>query len=214
MRLVLLPIVYNAMAAKEHLHSHPLFVAMDREMRKSSYWPLVSHPSDHGTSEENGARSSALFSGPRHLATTIAKYMFLFPSLEEVETTKRLRTTFVDTMKMSSQDVKADAPSAPRPPNTAQDDRTAAPQDTPEDLAGAKGLFDMLISGNRTLQQVNSQSTASAGPARSAAPDYRRQLADLQASINFVSNEVSFVKASLISLMQMVHVMMQRNDSE
>ena len=44
MRLVLLPIVYNAMAAKKHLHSHPLFIAMDAEMRRSNYWPLVSHP--------------------------------------------------------------------------------------------------------------------------------------------------------------------------
>ncbi len=44
MRLVLLPIVYNAMGDKANLRAHPLFVAMDREMRRSNYWPLVHHP--------------------------------------------------------------------------------------------------------------------------------------------------------------------------
>ncbi len=44
MRLVLLPIVYNAMGDKANLRTHPLFVAMDREMRRSNYWPLVHHP--------------------------------------------------------------------------------------------------------------------------------------------------------------------------
>ena len=44
MRLVLMPIVYNAMGDRANLRAHPLFVAMDREIRRSTYWPLVSHP--------------------------------------------------------------------------------------------------------------------------------------------------------------------------
>jgi hypothetical protein len=44
MRLVLLPIVYNAMGDKAKLRSHPLFVAMDREIRRTNYWPLIYHP--------------------------------------------------------------------------------------------------------------------------------------------------------------------------
>ena len=41
LRLVLVPIVYNAMAQREELHGHPLFRALHRSLRGSSYWPLL-----------------------------------------------------------------------------------------------------------------------------------------------------------------------------
>ena len=41
LRLVLLPIVYNALAQREDLHSHPLFQALHRTLRPSTYWPLL-----------------------------------------------------------------------------------------------------------------------------------------------------------------------------
>ena len=45
LRLVLLPIVYNAMAAKENLRTLPLFIALQKAMRASSYDRLLRHPS-------------------------------------------------------------------------------------------------------------------------------------------------------------------------
>ena len=44
LRLILLPIVYNAMAQRENLRSLPLFRALQRAMRASSYDPLLRHP--------------------------------------------------------------------------------------------------------------------------------------------------------------------------
>ena len=45
LRLILLPIVYNAMAAKESLWKLPLFVALQQAMRASTYNKLLRHPS-------------------------------------------------------------------------------------------------------------------------------------------------------------------------
>ena len=44
LRLVLLPIVYNAMAAKEAQRKLPLFHALAAALRRSSYYPLLKHP--------------------------------------------------------------------------------------------------------------------------------------------------------------------------
>jgi len=171
MRLVLLPIVYNAMADRKDLRSHPLFVAMDREMRRSSYWPLVSHPPFLPVVQTNpAAPSEPVFHGPKDLTATIAKYMFLFPSLEEVEHSKRLRTTFVDTQIMQRVTEESGGPQFTDPMmvsmKTAKRARGDADwsndeydygdeattnithkektEDTPEDLAGAKVRFWLL----------------------------------------------------------------------
>ncbi len=42
---MLLPIVYNAMAAKENLRTLPLFKALTQAMRASTYDRLLRHPS-------------------------------------------------------------------------------------------------------------------------------------------------------------------------
>ena len=44
LRLVLLPIVYNAMAQKRNLRSLPLFIALAAAMRRSAYYQLLKHP--------------------------------------------------------------------------------------------------------------------------------------------------------------------------
>lgn len=41
LRLVLAPIVYNALAQREDMHTNPLFRALHRELRASTYWPLL-----------------------------------------------------------------------------------------------------------------------------------------------------------------------------
>lgn len=41
---MLLPIVYNAMAAKEAQRKLPLFHALAAALRRSSYYPLLKHP--------------------------------------------------------------------------------------------------------------------------------------------------------------------------
>lgn len=57
LRLILLPIVYNAMAGKENLRALPLFIALQQAMRASTYNKLLRHPSsDPITSEAREQR--------------------------------------------------------------------------------------------------------------------------------------------------------------
>jgi hypothetical protein len=44
LRLILLPIVYNAMALKREMRALPLFLALEAALRASSYYPLLNHP--------------------------------------------------------------------------------------------------------------------------------------------------------------------------
>lgn len=99
LRLVLLPIVYNALATKEELQSHPLFLPLHTAMKNSSYWPLLLKPGSEnfpGKGDDSDTQvSEKLFDGPKLVETTALKYMFVFDSLEDVEISKRLRTTSV-----------------------------------------------------------------------------------------------------------------------
>lgn len=95
LRLVLLPIVYNAMASREELQTHPLFKPLHDAMQASSYWPLVIKPSLVNISEDVVDGGGKLFDGPKEVEKTAQKYMFMFESIEDVEYTKRLRTTNV-----------------------------------------------------------------------------------------------------------------------
>jgi hypothetical protein len=45
LRLVLLPIVYNAMAQRSDLRITPFFKALHRTMKRSTYYPLLRLPS-------------------------------------------------------------------------------------------------------------------------------------------------------------------------
>eukprot|EP00204_Picochlorum_oklahomense_P000599 CAMPEP_0118800452 /NCGR_PEP_ID=MMETSP1161-20130426/2345_1 /TAXON_ID=249345 /ORGANISM="Picochlorum oklahomensis, Strain CCMP2329" /LENGTH=434 /DNA_ID=CAMNT_0006728279 /DNA_START=129 /DNA_END=1433 /DNA_ORIENTATION=- len=98
LRLVLLPIVYNAMSCKEELRAHPLFPPLYRAMRHSSYWPLLLDPGKDilrklDATILHGDGSNKVFDGPKLVESTAMKYMFMFRSLEEMEISKRLRTT-------------------------------------------------------------------------------------------------------------------------
>lgn len=103
LRLVLLPIVYNALVTREDLRATPLFRALHRVMRASSYWPLLRLPSsdvmrqcdaDTGIAHPfPNAFTQVLFAGPTSLDSTAIKYMFMFRSHEEMEASKRTRTT-------------------------------------------------------------------------------------------------------------------------
>ncbi|CAL8465868.1 g5404 [Coccomyxa elongata] len=108
LRLLLLPIVYNAMAVKEELRQLPLFKALQSAMRASAYARLLRHPpsgpqtpekppselaaqAEQGTSLEADA-PLRLFSGPHDLTATAAKYMYSFREAEETDVSvKRAR---------------------------------------------------------------------------------------------------------------------------
>lgn len=116
LRLVLLPIVYNAMACKPELRAHPLFPPLYRAMRQSSYWPLLLDPGAHilrdlDTKIMSAGRPGKVFDGPRLVESTAMKYMFMFRSVEEMETSKRLRTTtnLSDSQVMSAPNVQDEA---------------------------------------------------------------------------------------------------------
>ena len=101
LRLVLIPIVYNALAMRSEFHHHPLFLALHRVMRTSNYWAMLLHPPpdvlatlDRETGIANIQHpSQILFRGPKDFESTALKYMFMFKSLEELEASKRTRTT-------------------------------------------------------------------------------------------------------------------------
>lgn len=56
LRLLLLPIVYNAMAMKDELRQLPLFRALQSPMRASAYDQLLRHPSSGPQTPEKPAR--------------------------------------------------------------------------------------------------------------------------------------------------------------
>ena len=58
-RLALLPVVYNAMSAKETLRNMPLFTALDAAMRKSTYYPLLQRQSRVSAPELHPATAAA-----------------------------------------------------------------------------------------------------------------------------------------------------------
>lgn len=101
LRLVLVPIVYNALAMRGEFRHHPLFLALHRAMRISNYWPMLLHPAPDvlvPLDLETGVASmqhpsQILFRGPKCFESTAMKYMFMFKSLEELEASKRTRTT-------------------------------------------------------------------------------------------------------------------------
>eukprot|EP00890_Picochlorum_soloecismus_P002993 jgi/Picsp_1/3695/NSC_06532-R1_hypothetical protein CHLNCDRAFT_49352 [Chlorella variabilis] len=101
LRLVLVPIVYNALAMRSEFRDHPLFLALHRVMRISNYWSMLLHPApdvlatlDQETGVANIQHpSQMLFRGPKMFESTAMKYMFMFKSLEELEASKRTRTT-------------------------------------------------------------------------------------------------------------------------
>ncbi|KAK9826502.1 hypothetical protein WJX81_007296 [Elliptochloris bilobata] len=84
LRLVLAPIVYNAMAQKACLRALPLYRALRRVLRASTYDALLHHPPAHTLPNVVGSSTAAaeppetsapLFSGPRDIAATACKYM-------------------------------------------------------------------------------------------------------------------------------------------
>ena len=99
LRLVLIPIVYNALVVQEDLRSSPLFHALHRAIRSSTYWPLLL-PIEDGLLPQldaaagiTGPLPNPLFCGPRLLEATAIKYMFMFKDKEEMNASKRNRTT-------------------------------------------------------------------------------------------------------------------------
>ncbi|KAK9838539.1 hypothetical protein WJX81_006074 [Elliptochloris bilobata] len=88
-RLVLVPIAYNAMAAKEAQRKQPLFVALAAALRRSTYFPLLKHPPPEPVLPGGAAQAAPgmessidpdmeeppLFTGPHNLRATLRKHM-------------------------------------------------------------------------------------------------------------------------------------------
>ncbi|GAB4823527.1 hypothetical protein N2152v2_010573 [Parachlorella kessleri] len=104
LRLVILPIVYNAMSQKAGLRNSPLFRALHRVMKVSTYHPLLRLPpadvvaevERQGEQEREAlglaAQAQPLFRGPRTLEACAVKYMFVFKDQQELEASKRMRS--------------------------------------------------------------------------------------------------------------------------
>ncbi|RMZ56146.1 hypothetical protein APUTEX25_004570 [Auxenochlorella protothecoides] len=88
LRVVLIPIVYNALSQKSMLRSLGLFKALHRAMKQSTYFPLLRPPPDDFMEELDAelAKESVqppLFHGPRTIEASASKYMFMFQEDEE-----------------------------------------------------------------------------------------------------------------------------------
>lgn len=103
LRLVILPIVYNAMAVRGDLRATALFRALHAALRLSSYWQLLRLPADDTVAALDRDRAAELaacglapppplFHGPRTVEACAAKYMFMFRDQEEYEASKRQRS--------------------------------------------------------------------------------------------------------------------------
>lgn len=196
LRLVLLPIVYNAMASKEELHGHPLFKPLHRAMKRSSYWPLLTRSLVENLSEDEDKDDSSekLFDGPKVVEKTALKYMFMFESVEDMEFTKRLRTTNVaGDSRFNSSGIGTDLENLDtiRASNPLQDkDRNG----DPTGVSAAKDLFQMLMSQD--------------GP-QIKYPQYgqldmemNRFRNTFEARFQELMNEISSVKAGVMAIMQ------------
>lgn len=195
LRLVLLPIVYNAMASREELHSHPLFKPLHTAMKASSYWPLVIKPSLDETPENSEETHTKLFDGPKEVEKTAQKYMFMFESIEDVEYTKRLRTTNV------AGDSRFNNAGASNEFENVDTIRTSNPlQDKTRgnDTTGvnaAKDLFQMLMSQQDGPQVKYPQD----GNIEMLINRLRN---NMETRFHELMNEVSAVKAGVMAIMQ------------
>lgn len=106
LRLILLPIVYNAMAQKQKLRSTPFFRALHRALRSSNYFELLKLPPDVeaelaeaekatlslslGNSDmSNMCGEGKVFNGPHDLYKTLAKYTLSYEAAEDSDISKR-----------------------------------------------------------------------------------------------------------------------------
>lgn len=99
LRLVLLPIIYNALAHHREMLNTPLFAALHRAMRSSCYWPLLIHPTPQNQPFMHhnmlNAQPLMLFVGPHDIDKTALKYMFVFKDLNELESVRKGRISTV-----------------------------------------------------------------------------------------------------------------------
>jgi len=113
LRLVLVPIIYNALAQKPELREIPLFTALHKAMKRSNYYQLLRPPEPEIIAELESTMPGIdidppLFPGPKDIKKTALKYVFFFKDHDEVEARKKLRTTapppsdvLVDTRRLS-----------------------------------------------------------------------------------------------------------------
>lgn len=77
LRLVLLPIVYNAMSQKSELRTSVLFKRLHGAMKRSAYYPMLKHPppEEMQAIEADGVLKGPLFHGPLNTRASRDKYM-------------------------------------------------------------------------------------------------------------------------------------------
>eukprot|EP00884_Botryococcus_braunii_P015843 jgi/Botrbrau1/2942/Bobra.0026s0013.2 len=86
LRLILLPIVYNAMSQKSQLRQLPLYAKLQAVMKASTYWPLLYHSAESRQKPEaEGEEDCKLFDGPRDYRQTQMKYMMNISEAQESE---------------------------------------------------------------------------------------------------------------------------------
>lgn len=192
LRLVLLPIVYNAMASKEDLQNHPLFKPLHKAMKASSYWPLLIKPSLENLGTEEG--EGKIFDGPKVVETTAQKYMFMFESIEDVEYTKRLRTTNVaGDSRFNSSGACNDFENL----DTLRTNNPVQDKDRVNDAKGvsaAKDLFQMLMSQDGPQLKYPQYANANV--------DMNRLQNTMESRFQELMNEMSSVKAGVMAIMQ------------
>ncbi|KAK3273161.1 hypothetical protein CYMTET_18587 [Cymbomonas tetramitiformis] len=96
LRLVLIPIVYNAMVKRPQMRDTPFFRALHTALKASTYYPLLENPAmaeDElvATVVDCDPEMRDSFKGPHSLATTLAKYTIPFEAAKGTDISKRAR---------------------------------------------------------------------------------------------------------------------------
>ena len=208
LRLVILPIVYNALVSKSELREHPLFLALHKQMRLSSYWDLLLQPPsdllvklDQAVGLDPASMDSVepLFRGPRMIEGTAMKYMFMFRTQEELEASKRTRTTtgpILDNLLTADYIKRADENPVESAKRIDKEDWT-----NPARRPSEQELVDMLVSQRPMPAPI----PPSAQAVDMSVPLSTNQLKNiLDVKVQEIMREISALKTSVLSIMHYV----------
>lgn len=143
LRLVLLPIVYNALSQKAELRRTSLFKTLHMAVKRSKYYSLLKHPSPEEDAEieaELGPMEQ-LFAGPHNLKLTQEKYMKTYQEAAGTE----------PPVQLTSKRVKADGGTSPSVASIAKGGGGVSP--TPPGMYSLEHLWETQREFQREVRE-------------------------------------------------------------
>ncbi|KAK2077833.1 hypothetical protein QBZ16_004681 [Prototheca wickerhamii] len=186
LRVVLLPIVYNAMSQRESLRATGLFQALHRTIQASTYRQLV-QPAVEATQIRWDANDEAqpLFRGPRNLQACARKYMCTIQDSGEWGLDRGRRSFMSNPLQQGDSFSNSEGGGEGAQPSASLQSPNGVP----------KGANLRPISTGR-FAALDGDAAKAAGEAR----DIARQLAAVQATLEQTRQEVLVLKSCLVQV--------------